>query len=437
MVVGNRSAISCITSVIHEKKFLTKIMAIDKTEKEGMQNKPTVIDLFAGCGGLSLGLHLAGWQGLFAVEKSKDAFQTLEHNLIKKEKHFDWPSWLNVGPHEIDELLEKHAEDLQALRGKVDLVAGGPPCQGFSMAGKRIEHDSRNQLVFSYIKFIDIVRPKVLLFENVKGFTCSFSKEKGVKPYSSAVRNELEKLGYNVKAEIIDFSEYGIPQKRKRFIMVGVYERENDFFNRLSSDKQKFLKDYGVTKCISVKDAISDLSSKNPRKATPGRKGFESGMYSPPSSAYQRKMRKNLPSGRIPDSHSFANHGQGTVDLFSRLIRRAKHGTRMTTEERKKWGIGRRSVFILDENAPAPTLTSNPDDIIHYSEPRILTAREYARIQTFPDWYEFKSKYTTGGKERRKEVPRYTQIANAVPPLFAELIGKTLKEICNYGSKEI
>ena len=419
------------------KKVLDKIMATDKKGDGSMQSKPTVIDLFAGCGGLSLGLHQAGWQGLFAVEKSKDAFQTLEYNLIKKENHFNWPEWLEKEPHEIDELLDKHKDELQALRGKVDLVAGGPPCQGFSMAGRRIEHDSRNQLVFSYIKFIDLVRPKILLFENVKGFTCSFSKEKGAKSYSSEVQNELEKLGYNVKAEIIDFSEYGVPQKRKRFIMVGVYERENDFFKRLLSDKQKLLEDYGVTKYISVKDAISDLSSKNPRKATPGRKGFESGMYSPPSSAYQRKMRKNLPPGRIPDSHSFANHGQGTVDLFSRLIRRAKHGTRMTTEERKKWGIGRRSVFILDENAPAPTLTSNPDDIIHYNEPRILTAREYARIQTFPDWYEFKSKYTTGGPQRRKEVPRYTQIANAVPPFFAMQVGKVIKEILFNGDKKI
>lgn len=415
------------------KKVLDKIMATDKKGDGSMQSKPTVIDLFAGCGGLSLGLHQAGWQGLFAVEKSKDAFQTLEHNLIKKKKHFDWPSWLEVGPHEIDELIKKHEKRLKDLRGRVDLVAGGPPCQGFSMAGRRIEHDSRNQLVFSYIKFIDLVRPKILLFENVKGFTCSFSKEKGAKPYSSSVQAELEKLGYVVKKDIIDFSEYGVPQKRKRFIMVGVYERENDFFERLTSVKQKFLKDYGEKKLISVKDAISDLSSNNQHYATPDRRGFESGAYSSPCSSYQRHMRKNVSPRRIPDSHSFANHGQGTVDLFSRLIRGAKHGTRMTTEERKKWGIGRRSVFILDENAPAPTLTSNPDDIVHYNEPRILTVREYARIQTFPDWFEFKSKYTTGGQQRRKEVPRYTQIANAVPPSFAEFVGDILKEMNGYG----
>lgn len=394
-----------------------------------MQNKPTVIDLFAGCGGLSLGLHMAGWQGLFAVEKSKDAFQTLEHNLIKKKKHFDWPEWLGKTPHEIDELLDKHKDELQALRGKVDLVAGGPPCQGFSMAGRRIEHDSRNQLVFSYIKFIELVRPRMLLFENVKGFTCSFSKDKEAKPYSSEVIARLKDLDYDVKSKVVDFSDYGVPQKRRRFILVGTYKKKNNFFESLNSNRAGFLKEKKANGFVSVKEAISDLSKDNEHVNTPDRAGFESGLYSKAETRYQRMMRKGIPESSIPNSHSFAHHAHDTANLFSRLIRKAKHGQRMSKELRAKWGIGRRSVFILDEGEPAPTLTSNPDDIIHYSEPRILTVREYARIQTFPDWYEFKSKYTTGGKERRKEVPRYTQIANAVPPLFAELIGQILKSL--------
>ena len=115
---------------------------------------PTVIDLFAGCGGLSLGLYQAGWEGLFAIEKNAFAFETLKYNLIDNKKHFNWPDWLPQTEHDINEVLKKYPKQLKSLRGKVDLVAGGPPCQGFSMAGKRVEEDVRNQLVFSYIKFI-------------------------------------------------------------------------------------------------------------------------------------------------------------------------------------------------------------------------------------------------------------------------------------------
>ena len=150
------------------------------------KKKYTVIDLFAGCGGLSLGLYQAGWKGLFAIEKNDFAFATLKANLIDNKKHFAWPKWLPQTPHDINEILNNYGAELLALRGQVDLVAGGPPCQGFSMAGKRVEDDVRNQLVFSYIKFIDLVRPRVILFENVKGFTFAFDKNKTVKaePYS-------------------------------------------------------------------------------------------------------------------------------------------------------------------------------------------------------------------------------------------------------------
>ena len=110
--------------------------------------KMTVIDLFSGCGGIALGLWKSGWRGLFAVEKNPFAFATLKHNLIEKKQHFDWPAWLPVAPHDINELLSTYIEELRALQGTVDLVAGGPPCQGFSMAGKRIESDERNSLVF-------------------------------------------------------------------------------------------------------------------------------------------------------------------------------------------------------------------------------------------------------------------------------------------------
>ena len=105
----------------------------------------TVIDLFAGAGGLSLGLYQAGWEGLFAIEKNAFAFETLKYNLIDIKKHFNWPDWLPQTEHDINEVLKKYPKQLKSLKGKVDLVAGGPPCQGFSMAGKRVEEDVRNQ----------------------------------------------------------------------------------------------------------------------------------------------------------------------------------------------------------------------------------------------------------------------------------------------------
>ena len=103
------------------------------------KNKHTVIDLFAGCGGLSLGLYQAGWRGLFAIEKNEFAFETLRYNLIENKHHFKWPDWLPQTAHDINDVLKNYSKQLKDLRGKVDLVAGGPPCQGFSMAGKRVE----------------------------------------------------------------------------------------------------------------------------------------------------------------------------------------------------------------------------------------------------------------------------------------------------------
>ena len=125
------------------------------------------IDLFAGCGGLSLGLHNAGWKGMFAIEKSPLAFKTLEHNLIDNHDHFNWPEWVPKEANDINEILKKHKDNLFCLRNKVDLVAGGPPCQGFSSAGKRVEDDARNGLIKSYIKFIRIVQPKMIFFDYV------------------------------------------------------------------------------------------------------------------------------------------------------------------------------------------------------------------------------------------------------------------------------
>ncbi len=399
-----------------------------------MNQNFSYIDLFAGCGGLSLGLHNAGWKGLFAIEKSPFAFETLKFNLIDNKKHFEWPDWLKPENHDINEVLKNHAKDLRGLRGTVDLVAGGPPCQGFSMAGKRVEEDMRNQLVYSYINFIELVRPKMILFENVKGFTYAFNKkgENDAVPYSKIVIDKLNELGYCVKPHIIDFSKYGVPQRRKRFILVGSLNgKASDFEPTIDKLKQVYLEEKGIKDTTTIGDAISDLLSSNGTVKTPDRKSFKSGFYGKSNSNFQTLMRGDYTQkNTIPDSHSFANHNGETVNVFSSIIEYYPiKGKRIANKEREHWKIKKRGITLLDSKQISPTLTTHPDDYIHYSEPRILTVREYARIQTFPDWYEIKEKYTTGGQMRKVEVPRYTQIGNAIPPLFAELAGLALKEI--------
>lgn len=402
-----------------------------------VRNPYTVIDIFAGCGGLSLGLYQAGWKGIFAIEKNSCAFETLSYNLIEKKHHFAWPEWLPIKPLDIIEVNKTYKKELIALRGCIDLVAGGPPCQGFSMAGKRIENDLRNKLVFSYIDFIDMIRPKVLLFENVKGFTCAFEKnsDSSARPYSQIVIEKLKRLGYKVDSQIMDFSIFGVPQRRKRFILVGVRNdlrhEPRDFFSMLYRDSQKFLYRRHLPLKPTVGDAISDLLRSNGEAETPDRKNFKSGLYGQINSPYQAYMRRNVAT-TIPNSHSFAHHSAEKVERLTNLLNHYPiRGKRIEKEEKTKWGIRQRGLTILAADQIAPTITNMPDDYLHYSEPRILTVRECARLQSFPDWFEFKSKYTTGGELRRKEVPRYSQVGNAIPPLFAMQAGLVIKKILN------
>lgn len=399
-----------------------------------MENIKTYIDLFSGCGGLSLGLHNAGWKGAFAIEKSEDAFKTLEHNLIKKKKHFNWPTWLEQKHHDINEILENHPENLISLRGKIDLVAGGPPCQGFSMAGRRIENDSRNDLINSYIKFIELVKPKLIFFENVKGFTLGFKNNdtKGT-AYSTYVLEKLENLGYSVKGQLIDFSKFGIPQKRTRFILVGIQNdflnenpkiNKDTFFEEIKNNKKQFLINKKLVVNPTLENAISDLLQSNGQieSETPN---FKAGVYGEATSEYQKYVRKYVKNESKVDSHRFAKHTEIVKNRFQIAI----NENLTSAKFRERFQLKKSSTKILEGSKPTPTITTLPDDYIHYCEPRIMTVREYARIQSFPDTYQFKGKYTTGGKRRTQEVPRYSQIGNAIPPLFGEQAGIILKSL--------
>jgi DNA (cytosine-5)-methyltransferase 1 len=143
----------------------------------------TFADAFAGCGGLSLGLMQAGLLGRFAIERDKFAFETFQANLISRGGRFafKWPRWLPKQPLSIDAVLDKYARDLRRLRGTIDVLVGGPPCQGFSTAGRREHDDPRNHLFLSYLRLVECLQPKAVLIENVRGlatlqFSCACQK---------------------------------------------------------------------------------------------------------------------------------------------------------------------------------------------------------------------------------------------------------------------
>lgn len=407
--------------------------------KESNTNEPkslTFIDVFAGCGGLSLGLMQAGWAGLFAVEKDKFAFETLKTNLLSREDghSYQWPAWLPQQPICAMELLVKHSEKLATLFGEVDLIAGGPPCQGFSSAGRRKAADPRNALMDSYLKLVRKVRPRAVLIENVNGITVDFVDESSIDGRTNYAEKLVRELSqdYHVRWKMIKVSDYGVPQARVRFFLLGlrkdIKESQNPF-DSLVSGRNAFLKSKGLLTTTSASAAISDLEiSRGSVIDCPDSKGFSAIAYGRARSNFQKLMRAG--SEKTPDSSRLARHRPEIVKRFEQIIdishKDGRLNVSISRELRESFGLKKMALRVLDPDRPSPTITSMPDDLLHYREPRTLTVRENARLQSFPDWFQFRGKYTTGGKLRRQEVPRFTQVANAVPPLMAEAIGKTL-----------
>ena len=417
------------------------------SSKPDRTNAGSYIDLFAGCGGLSLGLGHAGWRGLFAVEKDPMAFSTFSHNLIDSEHaHFDWPEWLPKEATTIQSLLEKYPEQLTALKGKVDLIAGGPPCQGFSLAGRRNAKDPRNKLTDEYIKMVQIVSPKYLLLENVKGFNASFKAPEGKrakKPYSMIVKAKLEKLGYKVFTDFLCSADFGVPQKRTRFIMIGIQKDliNSDFQNPFAVIKESRKEFLHYKKLplepIKVSDAIGDLLVGNNGVAYHSgsvNNGFKQIDYSPPrkQNKYLKVIRHGL-GEKKPNSLRLARHRNTTIEKFTRIQQICKPGVSLSDDMRAEIGTKKQAITVLNATEPSKTLTTLPDDLLHYSEPRILTVREMARIQSFPDSFDILGKYTTGGDRRTQECPRYTQVGNAVPPLLGEILGKVIFNLKTVG----
>lgn len=401
--------------------------------------KPTFIDLFSGCGGLSLGLMESGWQGIFAIEKTTDAFLTLKHNLIDGSRHkFQWPDWLPKENMEVQQLLATYRTQLESLKGKVDLIAGGPPCQGFSNAGKRNPNDPRNKLAEQYIEVVKIIEPQYLLLENVRGFNSKFEKSGSLHdvPYSQVVKKRLEELGYIVDYRIVLCSDWGVPQRRPRFILIAKKcDKNSEFkpFEKIDEFRCSFLHSHGLdpVKPVSVRDAISDLEIENrtliPNKE-PNGKRFSELKYLKPQilNSYLKILRRGM-QDEAPNSLRLPRHSAIVKTRFRLIIAHCPKGTSVPEDFKIALNTKKRTLTLLDAEKPSATVTTLPDDIVHYSEPRILTVRENARLQSFPDWFEFQGVYTTGGARRKYSCPRYTQVGNAVPPLLATALGYLVK----------
>lgn len=403
------------------------------------------VDVFAGCGGLSLGLSQAGWKGVFAIERSPLAFETLRHNLVDGRHYtFDWPAWLPKKAMTCEELLDQYGAELVKLRGSIDLMVGGPPCQGFSTAGRRDPADPRNQMTEQYLVLVELLQPRFLVIENVAGFNMRFETEEGLnnlikdpkhESYADYVAVRLADLGYGVSRGLVNCADFGVPQNRLRYLVmcerkIDKENPESNLFKLLANYRKSFLHDKGlpIKRKISTKEAIEDLMITGKPRVTntdSETKGFEEAVYVSPANpqGYMRLMRVNSRNS-APNSRRLAKHKETTVDYFQKVQSICRPGHCMSIKERETVGTKKHSTTVLHQDRPAPTITTLPDDILHYCEPRILTARENARLQSFPDWFEFQGKYTTGGKHRKQECPRYTQVGNAVPPLLAEAVGK-------------
>jgi DNA (cytosine-5)-methyltransferase 1 len=414
-------------------------------------------DLFSGCGGLSLGLSQAGLKGKFAIERDPMAFETFSANFIESplpSVAFDWPVWLAKQAWDIELLLAQHKEELVKLQGTIDVLAGGPPCQGFSFAGRRVEEDPRNLLFEKYVEVVSALQPQALILENVPGMRVAHARRNVVDLHGPGVQvqkpksfydklvESLDAAGYKMEAMLVDSSRFGVPQRRSRLIAVGVRKDLSEWldggvarmFVLLEEARLAQLIELGLPEVVSASSALSDLETDghemvdctDPKSA----RGFRKVKYREPTTTYQRLMQAGH-EGRSMDSMRLARHRDDVKERFGRILAECRRGVRMDDESRKTYGLRKHRIYPMASNEPAPTVTTLPDDILHYCEPRILTVRETARLQSFPDWFAFKGKFTTGGDRRTKECPRYTQVGNAVPPYLARAIGIAVRNLLN------
>jgi len=377
-----------------------------------------VLDLFAGCGGLSFGALEAGHKVVAAVEADKWACDTYAFNL---------PS--------VD-LFRSRLEDitfarLREFRGIVNLVVGGPPCQGFSVSGKRQygEHLPSNNLVFEFVRVIRAVAPNFFMLENVGGLK-SYRLDK--QPLLRTLAELFGRLGYRLYTQVLQAADYGIPQIRSRLFIVGtrIPLRYDPFPTPTHSSKPtRSLKPY-----LTVGDAILDLPPLKSGEGSDSAQPYTSSALT----RFQREMR-HVSSGVF--NHQAMKHSAALVDRFRAL----KPGECAYRIGRQPSSDGDRPVtkyktnnqrLILDQ--PSLCVTANfQSTFVHPVQPRNLTAREAARLMSFPDRFVFKGRRTlmsssllvAEGRHAENHLSQYNQIGNAVPPRLAALLVSHLAEV--------
>lgn len=373
-----------------------------------------IVDLFSGAGGLTFGFYYNRENNTFVRNENCNIIFANEYDHAAAESfRINFPD-INMINQDIKELTE---EQVRALIGEeeVDLIIGGPPCQSYSTIGRRV-YDDKAKLYNEYYRMLSIIRPRMFLFENVKGML-SMKDEKGnlvIDNIKNMFENINEELGYNIVYDTIDAVNYGVPQHRERVFIIGI---RNDLdiewdFNQLEVEPEQ----------LTLEEAISDL----PHIAS-GENIHEYGEEQPEND-YQRLMRG---TNTELSAHFLAVYGDKIQTIMDNVIQGEGKDyinslvDQGILEEQYRLTSGYKNTYgRLYANQPCTTITNNmstPSGLrcIHYEQNRALTPREGARIQSFPDWFQF-----TGNKREIK-----TQIGNAVPPLLAMKFAEQLEEI--------
>ena len=343
--------------------------------------KYNVIDLFCGAGGLSCGFQHAGYNILLGVDNDRKALDTFEFN--------------HKGAKAIcgDITQISYEKDIKPLIGKasVDVIIGGPPCQGMSLSGPRKLDDPRNSLYLSYIRLVDEIRPKAFVIENVPGLVGLFGGR-----IKDSIIEKFTDMGYKIQYKILCSADYGVPQMRRRVVFVGYLDGEF----RYPTENKNY---------ISCEMALSDLPPLIDSI------GVEDVPYATPAqNAYQKRMRLN---SELVHNHIAANHSEKVQRIIA-LVPAGGNYKDLPDEFRNT-----RNFHVawtrFPDNAPAPTIDTGHRHHFHYKYNRVPTVRECARIQSFPDDFVF-----FGNKTQQ-----FRQVGNAVPPLMAEAIAKQIAKL--------
>lgn len=334
------------------------------------------LDLFCGAGGLSKGFELAGFHIVAGIDFWKDALTTFERN--HKDSLAIQGDMQSLDPAEVAKVLKKK---------KVDVICGGPPCQGFSIAGKRIVDDKRNSLYKGFVRFVEYFSPSAFVMENVPNI---LSIGEGV--VKESILQDFNKLGYTVTYKILNAADYGVPQARRRTFFVGLKGKNFSFPLETQSPH------------ITIKDAISDL----PEQSLPDGAPYPEAA----KTEYQMVMRKNS-DGVF--NHEITVHSEKTKSIIAMV---PDGGNYKDLPESLQ---NTRKVHIAwtryDSTRPSYTIDTGHFHHFHYEYNRVPTARESARIQSFPDDYVFLCGKTS----------KLKQVGNAVPPLLGYAVANQLK----------